>query len=94
MNAIDLAMTFGNLINLMAFSLLMRAVIKDRNVLKGYSVTGTFLTVVAIFSFQTGIYLMGNYISFSLGLFGLAFWIMAFVFSLRNLIRERRKSQN
>ena len=96
MNSVDLAMNFANVINLIAVLLLMRAVVKNRNLLKGYSVSGTFLTFTAILGFEIGFYLMGNYISFGLGLINLAFWFMAFVFTLRNLIRERRiaKSNN
>ncbi len=94
MNNVDMAMNFANIVNLIAVLLLMRAIIKDRNKLKGYSVSGTFLTFTAIFGFEIGFYLMGNYISFGLGIINLAFWFMAFVFSFRNLIRERRTNQN
>ena len=94
MNGADMAMNFANVVNLVAVLLLMRAIIKNRNLLKGYSVSGTFLTFIAILGFEIGFYLMGNYISFGLGIINLAFWFMAFVFSLRNLMRERRIKQN
>ncbi|MCW4035121.1 MAG: hypothetical protein NWF03_07130 [Candidatus Bathyarchaeota archaeon] len=90
MNAADMAMNFANVVNLIAVLLLMRAVIKNRNILKGYSVTGTFLTFAAILGFEIGFYLMENYISLVLGLVNLVFWFMAFVFSLRNKLRERK----
>lgn len=83
-------MNFANAVNLLAVLLLMRAIIKNRNILKGYSVSGTFLTFVAIFGFEIGFYLMGNYISFGLGIINLTFWLMAFVFSFRNLLRQRK----
>ena len=60
MNTADMAMNFANVINLITVSLLMRAIIKDRNVLKGYSVSGAFLTFIAIFGFEMGFYLMEN----------------------------------
>lgn len=91
MNAVDAAMNFANVVNLIAVFLLMRATIKDRKVLKGYSVSGTFLTFIAILGFETGFFLMGNMISFAIGLVNLAFWLMAFAFSLRNLIHLRNK---
>ncbi len=94
MNNVDMAMNFANVVNLIAVLLLMRSIIKDRNKLKGYSVSGTFLTFMAILGFEIGFYYMENYISFGLGIINLAFWFMAFVFSLRNLIRERRINQN
>ena len=90
MNDVDIAMNLANVVNLIAVLLLMRAVIKDRNKLKGYSVSGTFLTFIAILGFEVGFYLMGNYFSFGLGLVNLIFWFMAFVFSFRNFIQKRK----
>ena len=89
MNDVDMVMNFANIINLIAVLLLMRAIIKDRNKLKGYSVSGTFLTFIAIFGFEIGFYLMENFFSFGLGLINLAFWFMAFIFSLRNYLITR-----
>lgn len=91
MNAVDAAMNFGNAVNLVAVLLLMRAVLKDRNVLKGFSVSGTFLTFVAIIGFQVGFVFMENYVSFVLGLVTLVFWFLVFVFSFRRSMRERNK---
>jgi hypothetical protein len=90
-NSADMTMNLANVVNLIAVLFLMRAIIKNRNILKGYSVSGTFLTFVAILGFEVGFYLMGNSISFALGLVNLFFWFMAFVFSLRNILRERRE---
>lgn len=90
MSVADMAMNFANAVNLLAVLLLMRAIIKDRNVLKGYSVSGTFLTFIAIFGFEIGFYLMHNYVSFGLGIVNLTFWFLAFVFSFKNLMRERK----
>jgi hypothetical protein len=92
MNNVDVAMNIANVVNLIAVLLLMRAVIKDRNKLKGYSVSGTFLTFVAILGFEIGFYLMGNYFSFGLGMVNLVFWFMAFVFNFRNFINKRKRS--
>ena len=90
MSAVDMAMNFANFVNLIAVLLLMRAVIKNRDVLKGFSVSGTFLTFVAILGFDVGFFLMGNYVSLALGLVTLTFWFMAFAFSLRNFFRLRK----
>ncbi len=91
MNDVDMVMNFANIINLIAVLLLMRAIIKDRNKLKGYSVSGTFLTFIAIFGFEIGFYLMENFFSFGLGLINLAFWFMAFIFSFRNYLQKNIK---
>jgi len=76
MNAIDMKMNFANVVNLIAVLLLMRTVIKDRDALKGFSASGTFLTFVAILGFDVGFFLMGNYVSLALGLVTLTFWFM------------------
>jgi len=89
-NSVDMVMNFANVVNLVAVLLLMRAIIKDRAVLKGFSVSGAFLTFIAIFGFVVGFYLMGNLISFGLGIISLAFWFLAFVFTLRNLMRDKK----
>ena len=89
MNDVDIAMNLANVVNLIAVLLLMRAVIKDRNKLKGFSVSGTFLTFIAIVGFEVGFYLMKNYFSFGLGLVNLFFWFIAFIFSFRNFIHKR-----
>ena len=94
MNNVDMAMNFANIVNLVAVLLLMRAIIKNRNKLKGYSVSGTFLTFVAILGFEIGFYLMGNYFSFGLGIINLSFWLMAFIFSFRNFINKRKESDS
>ncbi len=90
MSAVDMAMNFANFVNLIAVLLLMRTVIKDRDVLKGFSVSGTFLTFVAILGFDVGFFLMGNYVGLAMGLVSLTFWFMAFAFSLRNFLRLRK----
>ena len=89
MNVVDMTMNFANVVNLIGVLLLMRAVIKNRNILRGYSVSGTFLTFIAILGFEIGFYFMENYISLALGSTNLAFWFMTFTLSLRNFMRER-----
>jgi hypothetical protein len=86
MNVVDIALNFANFVNLFAVLLLMRAVVKDRNVLKGFSVSGSFLAFLAMLGFETAFLLMDNYLSFLLGFIVLAFWLMVFVFSLRKLL--------
>lgn len=91
MNLVDAAMNFGNAVNLVAVLLLMRAMLKDRRVLKGFSVSGTFLTFLAIIGFQVGFVFMENYVSFTLGLVTLVFWFLVFVFSFRISMSKRKK---
>ena len=78
MDSVSIVLDFANIINLIAVLLLMRAIIKDRKFLKGFSVSGSFLTFVAIFSFEIVYVLLGNPISFALGLVNLVFglWLL------------------
>ena len=91
MTTADMVMNFANAVNLIAVLLLMRTIIKDRNVLKGFSVSGTFLIFIAVLGFEIGFFLMENYISFGLGIINLCFWFMAFVFSLRKSMHEKKE---
>ena len=91
-NAVDTALNFANIVNLFAVLLLIRAVVKDRNFLKGFSVSGSLLTFVAMLGFETAFFMMGNCISFVLGFAVLAFWLLVFVFSLRKSVSERKRT--
>ena len=93
MNAVDTALNFANVVNLFAVLLLMRAVVKDRNILKGFSVSGSFLAFVAMLCFEIAFFLMDNFLSFVLGFIVLAFWLMVFVFSLRKLLGKCNYTQ-
>jgi Ca2+/Na+ antiporter len=84
------ALDFANIINFMAVLFLMRAIIKDRKVLRGFSVSGAFLTFVAVLSFETAYFFIGNLVSLALGLVSLVFWLLAFVFTFRKVIYERK----
>ncbi len=89
MDAVNIALNFASLINFIGVLLLTRAVVKDRNVLKGFSVTGSLLTFIAVSGFDVAYFLMSNAISFALGLANIVFWFVAFVFALRRSIQER-----
>ena len=90
--AVNTALNFASIINFIALILLLRAVLKDRNVLRGYSITGCFLTFISICGFEVAYYLLGNMIGFVLGFATVAFWLLAFVYSLRlKLERMQRK---
>ena len=88
MNSVDLALNFASIVNFIALILLLRAVIRNRNVLRGFSVSGCFLTFVAICGFQIAYFLMDNMISFLLGLSAAVFWCLAFIYSLKQMMRK------
>ena len=87
MNSVDIALNFASIVNFIGLILLLRTVIKNRNALRGFSVIGCFLTFLAICGFQIAIFLMDNMFSFALGLATAVFWFVAFVYSLRQMMR-------
>ncbi len=90
----NLFLSFASIINFVALLLMLRAVIKNRKVLRGYSILGSFLTFVSIVGFEIAYYLLGNIIGFALGWATVAFWFIAFLYSLRqrlNGTKEQKK---
>jgi hypothetical protein len=83
MTIANLALSFASIINFIALLLMLRAVLKNRNELRGYSIMGSFLTFVSLVGFQIAYYLLNNIIGFILGWISVAFWFIAFIYSLR-----------
>ena len=79
MNIANLALSITSIINFTALLLMLRAVIKNRNALRGYSITGSFLTFVSLVGFQIAYYLLDNTVGYILGWVSVAFWFIAFV---------------
>ena len=84
------ALDFAKFVNFIAVLFLTRAIVKDRKVLRGFSVSGSFLTFVAILSFEIAYFYMSNFISFGLGLVSLAFWFLAFAFTFRKFVSDKK----
>ena len=93
MDAANLALSFASIINFTALMLMLRAVIKNRKVLRGYSIIGSFLTFVSIVGFEVAYYLLGNIIGFALGWATVAFWFIAFVYSFRQKLEGTEKEK-
>jgi len=87
----NLALSLASIVNFIALLLMLRAVIKNRKVLRGYSIVGSFLTFVSIVGFEVAYYLIGNYIGFALGWATVAFWFVAFIYSLRQRLKCTEK---
>jgi hypothetical protein len=83
LNTAEIALNFASIVNFIALLLLLRSVLKNRNTLRGYSVSGCFLTFVSILGFEVAYFLMGNFFAVALGLATVVFWFVAFVYSLR-----------
>lgn len=83
LNVANFALSVASAINFIALLLMLRAVLKNRNTLRGYSVSGSFLTFVSLVGFEVAYYLLGNYVGFILNWVSVGFWFIAFVYSLR-----------
>ncbi len=77
----------ASIINFIALLLMLRAVIKNRKVLRGYSIMGSFLTFLSIVGFEIAYYLLGNIVGFALGWATVAFWFTAFLYSLNQRLK-------
>jgi hypothetical protein len=93
MDSVSIVLDFANAVNLIAVLLLTRGVIKDRKVMTGFSIAGSFLTFVAILGFEIAYTLLGNLVSVGLGLVTLVFWFLAFLFALRRWFGEHRAGE-
>jgi hypothetical protein len=89
----NLVLDLASVINFVALLLMLRAVIKSRNALHGYSIIGSFLTFVSIVGFEITYYLIGNIVGFALGWATVAFWFIAFVYSLRQRLKGTPKQK-
>ena len=94
MNAVDWAMNFASVINFLALILLLHAVLKNRNGLRGYSVLGSFLTFVSICGFEVAYFLMDNLFSFILGLATVVFWLVAFIYSFKQQLSNKKNQES
>ena len=86
-----MALDLASIINFIALLLMLRSVIKNRKVLRGYSIFGSFLTFVSIVGFEIAYYLLGNVVGFALGWATVVFWFIAFVYSFRQKLIDNKK---
>ncbi len=89
----NLALDIASTVNFIALLLMLRAVIKNRKVLRGYSIIGSFLTFISIVGFEIAYYLLGNIVGFALGWATVAFWFIAFIYSLRQKLSGTEKEK-
>lgn len=89
----NLILSVASIVNFGALLLMLRAVIKNRKVLRGYSIVGSFLTFTSILGFEFAYLLIGNIIGFALGWATVAFWFTAFIYSLQQRIKGTREQK-
>jgi len=91
MDTLALANSFldvASIVNFVALLLMLRAVIKNRKVLRGYSIVGSFLTFTSIVGFEVAYLLLGNVVGFALGWATVAFWFIAFLYTLKQRLKK------
>ena len=86
----NLFLDVASVVNFVALLLMLRSVIKNRKVLRGYSIIGSFLTFVSIVGFEVAYYLLGNVVGFAFGWVTVAFWFIAFLYTLRQRLRKNK----
>jgi uncharacterized membrane protein len=90
----NLVLDIASITNFVALLWMLRAIIKNRNVLRGFSIIGSFMTFISIVGFELAYHLLGNIVGFTFGLFAVAFWFIAFVYSLRQKIRGNKQQKD
>jgi len=83
----NLFLDIASIINFLALLWMLRAIIKNRNYLRGFSVVGSFLTFLSIVGFELAYYLLGNVVGFVFGWGTVAFWFIAFVYTLKQKLK-------
>jgi hypothetical protein len=86
----NLLLDIACIINFIALLWMLRAIIKNRNALRGYSVIGSFLTFVSLVFFEFAYHLVGNVIGFAFGWATVAFWFIAFIYTLKQKLQDRK----
>lgn len=87
----NLLLDIASIINFVALLWLLRAVLKNRDALRGYSIVGSFLTFISLVGFELAYHLLGNIIGFALGWATVAFWFLAFVYTLKQKLKGNPK---
>ena len=87
----NLLLDIACIVNFIALLWMLRAIIKNRNALRGYSVVGSFLTFISLVFFEFAYHLVGNVIGFAVGWATVAFWFIAFVYTLKQKLENRKQ---
>ncbi len=89
----NIVLDVASVVNFIALLLMLRSVLKNRKVLRGYSIVGSFLTFVSIVGFEVAYYLFGNTVGFALGWATVAFWFTAFIYSLKQKLKGNQTKE-
>ena len=79
---IDTLFVIANFILVIGTILLVKTVIKNKDVLEGYSLIGAILTVIPIGIFLVCYVMMNNWFAFAFGLVTFGYWCLVVVFKI------------
>jgi multisubunit Na+/H+ antiporter MnhG subunit len=80
---INILLDMGNIVMFIGTLLLIRSVLKNRNVLKGYDPIGSLLTMIGMLLFDAFYVVIGNEFSLVIASFTTAYWILTSVYSIK-----------
>lgn len=95
----SLLFNISNILFLVGTSLLIRAVLKNRNILKGYDWLGSLLTLSAMLCVQEAYIefiqmgLTSYYVSFGFSLITVAYWTLVTAYTIRNKLKSRKQKK-
>jgi len=91
---VEMVFDIGNAVCLVGTVLLIYAIFKNRNVLKGFQPIGSLLTFIAMSFFEFNYYQMCMWKSFLFSLPTVALWFVTSFYSIRNWFRNRKKKRD
>lgn len=93
----SLLFNLSNILFLIGTTLLIRAVLKNRNILNGYNWLGSLLTLTAMVCSEYAYIIFieegqsSYWISFLFSLVTVFYWFLATVYSIKTKLKERKK---
>ena len=83
--------TYSQFIFAIGTILLIREVLKNKNILRGFSLSGSFLTWLAMGFVLYQFYLWSDWIGLIAGFMQWGFWLFVIIFVAREKLRDRKK---
>jgi len=88
---VEMVFDIGNAVCLIGTLLLIYAIFRNRNVLRGFQPAGSLLTLIAMLCFEFNYYQLSMWKSFLFCLPTVALWVVASFYSIRNWFKNRNK---
>ena len=89
---VTVLMNVGTMLSLISTIPQFIAVWKNREALRGYSVSGSLLLTLAMTSFGSAFVFMGNWFSFLCNVPIAIFWAIACFYSYKSQVKHRKRS--